>query len=190
MPDPSPVIAIFAQKDGQAAYLADIVRIAGFKPETGIAEGAILSLKTENAALAILEGDEVKRTMALPVRGGQLIAVLKKLLEQAGALPDRLVLGDGALDTRDGLWLREGESPVRLTEKEVAILLKLARAAGRAVSRQSLLDEVWAYAQGVETHTLETHIYRLRQKIEIDPAAPKILLTQEDGYYIRSGENG
>lgn len=58
----------------------------------------------------------------------------------------------------------------------------------RSVSREVLLDRVWGYVDGVETHTLETHIYRLRQKIEDDPAMPRILLTTEAGYQLNSGK--
>jgi DNA-binding response OmpR family regulator len=71
---------------------------------------------------------------------------------------------------------------IRLTEKESAILKFLYRAAGRPVGRQVLLNEVWGYNSAVTTHTLETHIYRLRQKIEPDPANTRLLLTEGGGY--------
>ena len=74
---------------------------------------------------------------------------------------------------------------IRLTEKETHILEFLARDPGKIIDRRALLDEVWGYAENVETHTLETHIYRLRQKIEKDPAAPVLLLTQEQGYCLK-----
>ena len=69
-----------------------------------------------------------------------------------------------------------------MTEKETSILRYLYRVGQRPVSRKSLLQEVWGYNSGVTTHTLETHIYRLRQKIERDAAAPVILVTQAGGY--------
>ncbi len=71
---------------------------------------------------------------------------------------------------------------IRLTEKEAAILKYLYRAGTRPVGRQVLLNEVWGYNAAVTTHTLETHIYRLRQKIEPDPANARLLLTEGGGY--------
>ena len=71
---------------------------------------------------------------------------------------------------------------VRLTEKETAILKYLYRAGDKVVARDVLLNEVWGYHAGVTTHTLETHIYRLRQKIERDPGAAQILVTEPGGY--------
>ena len=71
---------------------------------------------------------------------------------------------------------------IRLTEKETNILKYLYRAGEKAVSREELLAEVWGYNAGVTTHTLETHVYRLRQKIEQDPTAAKLLLTEAGGY--------
>jgi DNA-binding response OmpR family regulator len=81
---------------------------------------------------------------------------------------------------------------IRLTEKETAILKFLYRAGGQAVPRQTLLVEVWGYNSNVTTHTLETHIYRLRQKIEPDPANLKLLLTETGGYRLnpRGGMEG
>jgi len=71
---------------------------------------------------------------------------------------------------------------IHLTEKESAILKYLHRAGGRPVPRQVLLNEVWGYNSAVTTHTLETHIYRLRQKIEPDPSNARLLLTEGGGY--------
>lgn len=74
------------------------------------------------------------------------------------------------------------DKKIRLTEKEASILKFLYRAGGKPVTRDVLLDEVWGYNSGVTTHTLETHVYRLRQKIEPDPGAATILLTEAGGY--------
>ncbi|WP_068311205.1 response regulator transcription factor [Polycladidibacter hongkongensis] len=79
------------------------------------------------------------------------------------------------LQTSDG-------DKVRLTEKETAILKFLYRSGDKPVTRDVLLEEVWGYNSGVTTHTLETHIYRLRQKIESDPSNASLLLTEAGGY--------
>ena len=74
---------------------------------------------------------------------------------------------------------------IRLTEKETNILKYLYRAGEKPVSREELLAEVWGYNAGVTTHTLETHVYRLRQKIEPEPASAKLLLTEAGGYRLQ-----
>ncbi|MDO8290808.1 MAG: response regulator transcription factor [Parvibaculum sp.] len=76
----------------------------------------------------------------------------------------------------------QDERKVRLTEKESNILKYLLRAGETVVGREELLAEVWGYNSGVTTHTLETHIYRLRQKIEADPSKATILVTDAGGY--------
>jgi DNA-binding response OmpR family regulator len=78
-----------------------------------------------------------------------------------------------------------GRKKVRLTEKETAILRYLYHAGDRPTGRATLLGEVWGYNAGVTTHTLETHVYRLRQKIERDPANAEILVTEPGGYRLQ-----
>jgi DNA-binding response OmpR family regulator len=80
------------------------------------------------------------------------------------------------------LLVDETQKKIRLTEKETNILKYLYRAGEKPVTREELLAEVWGYNAGVTTHTLETHVYRLRQKIEPDPANAKLLLTEAGGY--------
>jgi DNA-binding response OmpR family regulator len=73
---------------------------------------------------------------------------------------------------------------IRLTEKETAILMKLSRAKGEPVSRKTLLEEVWGYKAGINSHTLETHIYRLRKKIEGSDSSGPFLKTLRNGYIL------
>lgn len=80
------------------------------------------------------------------------------------------------------MLVTEEDKKIRLTEKETSILKFLYRAGGQPVSREVLLDEVWGYNSGVTTHTLETHVYRLRQKIEPDPSNASLLVTESGGY--------
>ena len=84
----------------------------------------------------------------------------------------------------------EGEKPprdIRLTEKETNILKYLYRAGGKPVCREELLHEVWGYNSGVTTHTLETHVYRLRQKIEPEKGVATLLVTEPGGYRLELG---
>jgi DNA-binding response OmpR family regulator len=74
---------------------------------------------------------------------------------------------------------------LRLTEKETNILKYLMRSGEKSVSRDELLREVWGYRANVTTHTLETHIYRLRQKIEPDSQHPRLLVTETGGYRLQ-----
>ena len=76
----------------------------------------------------------------------------------------------------------ENKKKVRLTDKETAIIKYLFLAGERVVGRDTLLGEVWGYNAGVTTHTLETHVYRLRQKIEADPSNAVLLVTEPSGY--------
>tara|TARA_B100000676_G_scaffold290665_1_gene324379 strand:+ start:519 stop:1196 length:678 start_codon:yes stop_codon:yes gene_type:complete len=71
---------------------------------------------------------------------------------------------------------------VKLTEKETSILKFLYYTGDQIVNRDTLLVEVWGYNSGVTTHTLETHVYRLRQKIELNPSEAEILVTETGGY--------
>ena len=79
------------------------------------------------------------------------------------------------------LLIGEAAKKIRLTEKETNILKFLHRS-GETVPRETLLHEVWGYNPAVTTHTLETHIYRLRQKIEADPSRARLLVTESGGY--------
>lgn len=119
-----------------------------------------------------------------PFRLGVLVARLRAQLRQHEQSEDA-VFAIGRYTFRPSAKLlvdsASGEK-VRLTEKETAILKYLYRAGARTVNRETLLSEVWGYNSGVTTHTLETHVYRLRQKMERDPSTASILVTEPGGY--------
>ncbi len=83
------------------------------------------------------------------------------------------------------LLIDPSEKKIRLTDKETEILLHLYRAGGDIVRREDLVAEVWGEGVAVRPHTLETHMYRLRQKIEPDPAAARFLITESGGYSLQ-----
>ncbi len=120
--------------------------------------------------------------LAFPVRAGLLVRRVRKMMADED-LREKVSVGDFSLVVSENLLVRASDGmSIRLTDKEREILLALERAPGRLLERKALLDAVWQYADGVETHTLETHIYRLRQKIEPDPGNPSILVTEGTGY--------
>lgn len=118
-----------------------------------------------------------------PFRFAVLLARIRAHLRQHEASEDA-VFTIGPYTFRPGakLLTTEKGSKLRLTEKEAAILRYLYRAGQRVVTRDVLLHEVWGYNANVTTHTLETHIYRLRQKIEPDPSRARLLVTEGGGY--------
>lgn len=118
-----------------------------------------------------------------PFRFAVLLARIRAQLRQHEASEDAVFnIGPYSFRPSSKLLLSPKGSKVRLTEKETAILRYLYRAGQKPVSRETLLQEVWGYNSGVTTHTLETHIYRLRQKVEKDAAVPAILVTEAGGY--------
>jgi DNA-binding response OmpR family regulator len=122
--------------------------------------------------------------IAKPFRANELLARLQAQLRLFDTSEDA-VFTIGKYTFRPAAKLLIGPDKgqrIRLTAKEVDILKYLYRHANQMVSRQVLLGEVWGYNAGVTTHTLETHVYRLRQKIESDPANCRLLMTAAGGY--------
>lgn len=119
-----------------------------------------------------------------PFRFGVLLARIRAHLRQHEQSEDAVfTIGNYSFQPSAKLLVeKDGGKKVRLTEKETAILKYLYRAGEAVVSRDVLLNEVWGYNAGVTTHTLETHIYRLRQKIEADPSNARLLVTESGGY--------
>ncbi|GEQ97528.1 DNA-binding response regulator [Iodidimonas gelatinilytica] len=123
-----------------------------------------------------------------PFRFGVLLARMRAHLRQHEQSEDAVFqIGPYVFKPANKLLVREATgAKLRLTEKETSILKYLYRASGKSVSREELLNEVWGYNAGVTTHTLETHVYRLRQKMEDDPSDARLLVTEPGGYRLVS----
>ncbi len=162
--------------DGREAV--KVIRRAGFR-----APIVMLTGHTEDADT--IQGLEAGANdyIVKPFRFAVLLARVRVQLRQHEASEDA-VLKVGQYTFRPGakLLVDAKGSRLKLTEKETAILRFLYRAEDQVVARETLLAEVWGYNAAVTTHTLETHIYRLRQKIEEDPSNARILVTEPGGY--------
>ena len=171
-----------ALPDRSAAGLCGDLREAGIG-------GPIIVLASPDAgperAAALAAG--ASDWLVKPIRIGELLARLRAGLRDARTRDAEdeagvLTIGPYAFRPRAKLLSDPARGRnVRLTEKELAILEFLYRA-GTAIGRDTLLGEVWGYNEGVATHTLETYVYRLRRKIERDPANAEILVTERGGY--------
>ncbi len=162
--------------DGQEAVR--ILRKIGFKAPIIMLTGR----STDSDTILGLElgaNDYVTK----PFRFAVLLARIRVQLRQYEASENVIItIGPYTFRPSTKHLLNPQGGKVRLTEKETSILRFLYRADQQPVSRETLLQEVWGYNSGVTTHTLETHIYRLRQKIEQDAASPGILVTESRGY--------
>jgi DNA-binding response OmpR family regulator len=121
-----------------------------------------------------------------PFRINVLLARLRAHLRQHERSEDAVMtIGPYEFHPALKLLVDQSQKKTRLTEKETNILKYLYRAGGKPITREELLTEVWGYNAGVTTHTLETHVYRLRQKIEPDPANARLLMTDAGGYRLQ-----
>ena len=122
-----------------------------------------------------------------PFKFSVLLARIRSHLRQFEHSEDATFpLGPYTFKPSQKILMSEDERKIRLTEKETNILKYLLRSGEASVSRDELLHEVWGYNAGISTHTLETHIYRLRQKIEPNPSQVSLLVTSDGGYRIRN----
>ncbi|MCF6322421.1 MAG: response regulator transcription factor [Rhizobiaceae bacterium] len=118
-----------------------------------------------------------------PFRFAVLLARIRAQLRTHEQSEDAVfTIGQYTFKPAQKLLIEGDGGKVRLTEKETAIMKYLYRAEQKIIGRDELLEQVWGYNSGVTTHTLETHIYRLRQKVERDPSNARLLVTESGGY--------
>jgi DNA-binding response OmpR family regulator len=148
-------------------------------------DGDVLAGTLDCPTLLLTEAEDAdvasaSDSIAKPFRLSVLLQKIHALLHHRAADEDGVRIGPYVFHPSAKLLEQEGRK-IRLTEKETNIL-KFLHASSGTVPRETLLHEVWGYGPLVATHTLETHIYRLRKKIEQDPGKAQILLTEEGGY--------
>jgi len=162
--------------DGREAV--KILRREGFK-------GPILMLTGHDSDADEILGLEsgANDYITKPFRFSVLLARIRAALRQHDQSEDVVfTIGQYSFQPAAKLLESSDGGKVRLTDKETSILKYLYRQGPKTITRDVLLKEVWGYNNRVTTHTLETHIYRLRQKIERDPSNARLLVTEEGGY--------
>lgn len=131
--------------------------------------------------LSISDQDTQNADFVTPFYIGSLLKRIKVLLDTSEK-QETLAFCDHALDLVESCLQTPNGDKIRLTEKETALLEILHAANGKKIEGAELLKAIWGYADDTETHTVATHIYRLRQKIEPDPNTPELVITDETGY--------
>lgn len=169
--DPSVRQTLAELLEGQGHVVVEAERAPDPMPEYGliVADPALLAGPVQGGVPVV--------ALTKPVRLSMLLARVEDALRQAHTI----ALGPWTFHVAARMLVDGSGRRVRLTDKEAAILERLSQT-DSVVAREALLAEVWGYSTGVTTHTLETHIYRLRRKIEADPANATLLVTEAGGY--------
>ncbi len=176
-PRTPPTPAVLAEQNGR--------EVCRLMRRNGIKSPIIMLTAAQTDADTILGLDSGANDYVVkPFRLSVLLARLRAQLRQHEQSEDAVFIIGPYTFRPSAKLLTHGETKmkVHLTEKETSILKFLYRSGSNVVERETLLREVWGYNARVDTHTLETHFYRLRQKIEVDPSNPELLVTEPDGY--------
>jgi len=162
------------------SYFSDIVINAPLE-NVGI-QDAILTIEDSIFFLRIHESET---RFDMPFKLGNLLhhILIMQKNRQAREKSEPISIGHSILYPERNI-LRKNEQDIQLTDKEFDIIHTIFGVSPSRMTRDVLLDKIWGYNSEIETHTLETHIYRLRQKIEDDPTNPNFLKTDDDGYYL------
>lgn len=151
-------------------------------PETGCLYDLLLLTGATQNMPPVFAVPVLRQSLEPPFRLGRLLRQMRQIMEGPALYLEDIPLGDCLFQPQDKN-IRSGKDDIALTDKEVEILAYLIRQQARAVTRDDLLKNVWRYQTGVDTHTLETHVYRLRQKLAVLPDLKNALITDDDGGY-------
>ena len=148
---------------------------------------SIIQIEFNSTDFVLSLNNQLIKKVELPFRIGSL---LNLLIGEDGKISaqntmKKIEFGDYSLDINQFLFTnKNSKQEIYLTEKETALIAYLYKAK-QSVSRNQLLQDIWEYVEGVETHTLETHLYRLRQKLEKEFGLTDFIVAGENGYYLK-----
>lgn len=170
----SPSFTVAVHHPGLARVMGDWLQLHGFE------QIAIVPADGENiVADATLAGENMGGLRL----GAVLDWVTRRAAHPLAHIPSTLSFTTGQFQWQNNTYTRISDGQgVRLTDKERDLIMALYRAPDRFLPKDRILADVWGYVPGLETHTLETHIYRLRQKIEHNPSEPDVIVTEAGGY--------
>ncbi len=176
--EPDVVLLDVVLSDGDGRDMCRWIRGEGFTMP-------ILMLTGQDSEVDTIEGLEAGANdyIAKPLRMGELLARIRTHLQLYQSREDaKITVGNFYfVQGRKTLTHKENSKVLNLTEKEASIIRFLLKKKEAGANKQELLEEVWGYNAKMTTHTLETHIYRLRQKISyIDDT--QFLVTKNNGY--------
>jgi DNA-binding winged helix-turn-helix (wHTH) protein len=164
----------------------DVMAVVGNRRD--VIEGHDPDLVIAGAAVHVPGCPVLLLSFVQAYRLGALLRQIGQMIAQPVLYIDDIAIGDYIFKPQEKALSREGAEDIALTDREVDILAYLVRCRATPISRENLLKNVWKYQEGVDTHTLETHIYRLRQKMEVSAEQPQLLLTVEGGYRLHLPE--
>jgi len=177
------LVIINSQSSALKGYnLTKSLRLAGYKKP-------IIMLINQNSNLDIPDNQNHKADEYIikPFRYMELLKSIETHLNRFKKSENtQYSIGNYTFKPNSKILESNKNKSIRLTEKENNILKFLYKNLGNTVNRETLLHEVWGYNSKVTTHTLETHIYRLRQKIEDNPSNACFLITEPGGYKLHS----
>ena len=146
----------------------------------------IFILNNEEIIDSVLEKNfSSYKTMSKPFRIDELFSAIRVLATKFRQFDEPLILLRGnSFDPRKNEIRKFNGNFVRLTEKETELINFLHKGQGRTISKDILLKGIWGYKETISTHTLETHIYRLRKKIELGLGETDLIMKNNKGYYL------
>ena len=148
-----------------------------FQEEENECDGFVSSTASPKTPLPVLNLSQ----LSFPIHFSAVVALLKNL-----PYSQEICFAHFSLNLREKCLTNKKKQTTQLiTEKECQLLRFFHQNKGVELSKESILKEIWGYHPETQTHTLETHIYRLRQKLEEDPNAPQVLLNCKEGYWIK-----
>ena len=122
-----------------------------------------------------------------PFRASELLEALHSIFEKLKSKKEnKRVIGDITFIVPDRILIYKDNKSVELTDKESDIILSLLSSADRGITKEEVMSKVWVLNSNIETHTFETHLYRLRKKIKENLFVKNLIINKDGRYYLNN----